>query len=297
MWRSTTTIGDLNAKTQLPPRAIGHARSKSIFPRFSARGRYLLVPCSVVFCALCFVRCRLCLRSRSRDLSRDLSYGCLCLSTRPSDPPTLQDSSRQRNPRENAGGPLAPPLRLTLQHFGVTARVQTGTNVASGLRRSPHKVGEWLWDKGKSRKKPCDPEFPTYLVSAGWNRVFRVSLFLLGFSRAIAGAQCGRSLSTWLDEPVPDAEGLFLVSCVACSCQLLKHCMSNLSLLSRIPTGYAKHTALGLRGEDHGKEELSTGAPSLSKFVASTRSILSLLILLGWEVRHSIFPPWAQTSV
>lgn len=54
----------------------------------------------------------------------------------------------------------------------------------------------------KSRKKPCDPEFPTYLVSAGWNRVFRTSPFLLGFSPAIARAQCGRSVPTWLDEPV-----------------------------------------------------------------------------------------------
>lgn len=57
------------------------------------------------------------------------------------------------------------------------------------------------WEK--SRKKPCDPEFPTYLISAGWNRVFRTSPFLLGVSSAIARAQCGRSVSTWLDELVP----------------------------------------------------------------------------------------------
>lgn len=123
MWRSTTTIGDFNAKTQLPPRAIGHARSKSIFPRFSARGRYLLVPCSVVFCVLGVVfraLSTLFTISIARSLERSL-LRLFTLSTRPSrpsDPPgRLQPTAKsQRKCRRPTCAPLAAHIAAFWRH-------------------------------------------------------------------------------------------------------------------------------------------------------------------------------------
>jgi hypothetical protein len=202
MWRlTTTTIGELTLRLSSRP---GQLSTLGANQYFSARGDFSLF---LVLYELGPFVVSLSLSTRSRDLEifeRSLQ-GCLHLSTRPSHPPTLSPPGRlqptARSQRKCRRPTFCyPPLRLTLQLFGVTARVQTGANLASGLRRSPRKVGD-CGTREKSRKKPCDAEFPTYVFSAGWNRVLRASLFQDGFSPSIAGAQCGRSVSTWLDEP------------------------------------------------------------------------------------------------